>query len=234
MDSHFASGFAYLFGEWPFAPLCLAIWMHADLCSPAAASQLSTKLVTFVLTLLTARFLSVEGYGVRACFCGRYCCAVTARLMQLLAQIAAVQFHLINSTILLLSREGFRRGCLRAEEVSCMLERAGIVPPQRILCQWPAGRAACRCKARSARAGHWPQSPSASQWAASSPCSPAGCSSAAAILHTLAQSSCRVSATLLCCTCNTLMLCRSWCSCASEPGLKHCLTQPCVSHTHQR
>ena len=32
-------------------------------------------------------------------------------------QLAAVQFHLINTVILLLSREGFRRGCLRAEEV---------------------------------------------------------------------------------------------------------------------
>jgi hypothetical protein len=28
-------------------------------------------------------------------------------------QLAAVQFHLINTTILLLSREGFRRGCIR-------------------------------------------------------------------------------------------------------------------------
>ena len=37
------------------------------------------------------------------------------------AQVAAVQFHLINSTILLLSREGFRRGCLRAEEVRKLL-----------------------------------------------------------------------------------------------------------------
>ncbi len=28
-------------------------------------------------------------------------------------QVAAVQFHLINTTILFISREGFRRGCLR-------------------------------------------------------------------------------------------------------------------------
>ena len=41
----------------------------------------------------------------------------------MLPQVAAVQFHLINSTILLLSREGFRRGCLRAEEVRRALLR---------------------------------------------------------------------------------------------------------------
>jgi hypothetical protein len=29
-----------------------------------------------------------------------------------------VQFHLINTTILFLSREGFRRGCLRAQQAS--------------------------------------------------------------------------------------------------------------------
>ena len=28
-------------------------------------------------------------------------------------QVAVVQFHLINTTILFISREGFRRGCLR-------------------------------------------------------------------------------------------------------------------------
>jgi len=33
------------------------------------------------------------------------------------AQLFSVQFHLINTTILFLSREGFRRGCLRAQQV---------------------------------------------------------------------------------------------------------------------
>jgi oligosaccharide translocation protein RFT1 len=32
-------------------------------------------------------------------------------------QLASVQFHLINTTILFLSREGLRRGCLRAQQV---------------------------------------------------------------------------------------------------------------------
>lgn len=32
-------------------------------------------------------------------------------------QLASVQFHLINTTILFLSREGFRRGCLRAQQL---------------------------------------------------------------------------------------------------------------------
>ena len=40
------------------------VLMHAV----GAVSQVSTKLITFVLTLLTARFLSVEGYGV-SCQC---------------------------------------------------------------------------------------------------------------------------------------------------------------------
>ncbi|KAK9800859.1 hypothetical protein WJX73_001189 [Symbiochloris irregularis] len=56
-------------------------------------SQVATRLVTFTLTLLTARLLTVEAYG-----------------------LASVQFHLINTIILLLSREGFRRGCLRVKE----------------------------------------------------------------------------------------------------------------------
>ena len=33
-------------------------------------------------------------------------------------QLASVQFHLINTFILFLSREGFRRGCLRAQQSS--------------------------------------------------------------------------------------------------------------------
>jgi oligosaccharide translocation protein RFT1 len=34
------------------------------------------------------------------------------------AQVAAVQFHLINTTILFISREGFRRACLRIDQAS--------------------------------------------------------------------------------------------------------------------
>lgn len=30
-------------------------------------------------------------------------------------QLAAIQFHLLNTTILFLAREGFRRGCLRVD-----------------------------------------------------------------------------------------------------------------------
>ncbi len=33
-------------------------------------------------------------------------------------QLASVQFHLINTVILFLSREGFRRGCLRTPVVT--------------------------------------------------------------------------------------------------------------------
>lgn len=43
-----------------------------------------------------------------------------ARQLELMcarAQLAAVQFHLINTVILFLAREGFRRGCLRPPSV---------------------------------------------------------------------------------------------------------------------
>ncbi|BDA46912.1 probable protein RFT1 homolog [Coccomyxa sp. Obi] len=62
--------------------------------SHLVVSQISTRLITFFLNLLTARLLSVDAYG-----------------------LASVHFHLINTTILFLSREGFRRGCLRAQQV---------------------------------------------------------------------------------------------------------------------
>ncbi|KAK9822173.1 hypothetical protein WJX81_005195 [Elliptochloris bilobata] len=56
-------------------------------------SQVSTRLITFALNLATARLLTVASYG-----------------------LASVQFHLINTAILFLSREGFRRGCLRSQQ----------------------------------------------------------------------------------------------------------------------
>ena len=51
------------------------------------------------------------------------------------AQLASVQFHLINTAILFLSREGFRRGCLRSEQdggavhVPRLLATAALVLP---------------------------------------------------------------------------------------------------------
>ena len=36
-------------------------------------------------------------------------------------QLVSVQYHLINTFILFLSREGFRRGCLRAQQSSASL-----------------------------------------------------------------------------------------------------------------
>lgn len=50
-------------------------------------------------------------------------------------QLASVQFHLINTAILFLSREGFRRGCLRSEQdggamhVPRLLATAALVLP---------------------------------------------------------------------------------------------------------
>jgi oligosaccharide translocation protein RFT1 len=55
-----------------------------------AGSQLGARILTFVLNLVAARLLRPEEYG-----------------------ISAVQFHLINSSIVFLSREGVRRSCLR-------------------------------------------------------------------------------------------------------------------------
>eukprot|EP00198_Chlamydomonas_reinhardtii_P011831 XP_001701168.1 predicted protein [Chlamydomonas reinhardtii] len=54
------------------------------------ASQIGTRLVTFIINLLIARHLSPEAYG-----------------------LSSVQFHLLTTTALFISREGFRRGCLR-------------------------------------------------------------------------------------------------------------------------
>mmetsp|Transcript_57011 Transcript_57011/g.180430 ORF Transcript_57011/g.180430 Transcript_57011/m.180430 type:complete len:235 (+) Transcript_57011:148-852(+) len=56
------------------------------------ASQVSSRVLTFVVNLLIARRLTPEAYGV-----------------------TSIQFHLIMTTILFLSREGFRRGCMRSD-----------------------------------------------------------------------------------------------------------------------
>lgn len=56
----------------------------------ATGSQVATRLLTFVLSLVTARALSPASYG-----------------------LVVVQFHLLNTSVLFLAREGFRRGCLR-------------------------------------------------------------------------------------------------------------------------
>ena len=51
------------------------------------------------------------------------------------AQLASLQFHLINTAILFLSREGFRRGCLRSEQnggamrIPRLLATAALVLP---------------------------------------------------------------------------------------------------------
>ena len=86
-------------------------------------SQVCTRLITFALNLLNARLLTPEAYGVSP--------GAVQMLQQMLQhaaspasvcsvcalQLLAVQFHLINTTILFLSREGFRRGCLRIKQV---------------------------------------------------------------------------------------------------------------------
>ncbi|KAL6780894.1 hypothetical protein ACKKBG_A08910 [Auxenochlorella protothecoides x Auxenochlorella symbiontica] len=56
------------------------------------ASQILSRGLTFGLNLLSARSLTPQAYGV-----------------------VAIQLHLLNTTLLFLSREGFRRGCLRID-----------------------------------------------------------------------------------------------------------------------
>ncbi|KAG1680360.1 hypothetical protein FOA52_015451 [Chlamydomonas sp. UWO 241] len=79
-------------------------------------SQLSTRIISFALNLLIARHLSPEAYG-----------------------LSSVQFHLITTTTLLLSREGLRRGCLRLKpnsgsvEASQVLSVAWLVLPSGVL-----------------------------------------------------------------------------------------------------
>lgn len=101
-----------------------------------AVSQVSTRLITFILNLLTARLLTVDAYGVRPssasslqhkhvcmddkCVHAADCVPVrheTDGSCLPCVQLASVQFHLINTTILFLSREGLRRGCLRAQQI---------------------------------------------------------------------------------------------------------------------
>lgn len=54
-------------------------------------SRVLSRLITFVLRLLVARRLNPDQYA-----------------------LSAIQFHLLTTTILFISREGFRRGCLRS------------------------------------------------------------------------------------------------------------------------
>lgn len=56
-------------------------------------SQFFLRLIGFAMNMLIARHLSPEAYG-----------------------LGSVQFHLITTSIMLLSREGFRRGCMRFGE----------------------------------------------------------------------------------------------------------------------
>ncbi|CAM6090181.1 unnamed protein product [Calypogeia fissa] len=54
-------------------------------------SRVLSRVITFVLRLLVARRLNPDQYA-----------------------LSAIQFHLLTTTILFISREGFRRGCLRS------------------------------------------------------------------------------------------------------------------------
>lgn len=62
-------------------------------------SQVSSRVVTFILNVLVARKLKPEVYG-----------------------IAVIQYHLITTTILTFSREGVRRACLRGVQLGTKTE----------------------------------------------------------------------------------------------------------------
>ena len=63
---------------------------NGDARTQSAVSQVSSRVLTFILNILAVRQLPPEVYG-----------------------IAVVQFHLITTSILTFSREGVRRACLR-------------------------------------------------------------------------------------------------------------------------
>ena len=125
-SSIFVRGFLHLVGALIFA--CTAARLRCIGHPPPlprlrlrryvyAVSQVSSRLITFALNLAVARLLTPEAYGVRW-RAGCWACVLLVRLARLTLgaanlQLAAVQFHLINTSILLLSREGFRRGCIR-------------------------------------------------------------------------------------------------------------------------
>ena len=109
-NSSFGDGFARLFGT-PWRTFGFG-W-HAPLfpltpdCAPSTAlpgSQLLTRVFTFVLNIIIARSLSLANYGV-----------------------SAVQFHLINSSIVFLAREGVRRSCLRSSSDDASLIAGSLV-----------------------------------------------------------------------------------------------------------
>ncbi len=87
----------------PFSDL-----LHAHV-SPSAprfppGAQLVTRVLTFVLNVFIARSLSLASYGV-----------------------SSVQFHLINSSIVFLAREGVRRSCLRSTSDDASLIAGSLV-----------------------------------------------------------------------------------------------------------
>ncbi|KAK9820818.1 hypothetical protein WJX74_008655 [Apatococcus lobatus] len=75
------------------------------------AAQVLSRLSTFVLNLIIVRICSPAVYG-----------------------LASVQFQLINNVILFLSREGFRRGCLRIQEDAKSVQGAKKILATTALC----------------------------------------------------------------------------------------------------
>eukprot|EP00200_Dunaliella_tertiolecta_P006841 CAMPEP_0202376560 /NCGR_PEP_ID=MMETSP1127-20130417/7031_1 /ASSEMBLY_ACC=CAM_ASM_000462 /TAXON_ID=3047 /ORGANISM="Dunaliella tertiolecta, Strain CCMP1320" /LENGTH=263 /DNA_ID=CAMNT_0048974375 /DNA_START=22 /DNA_END=810 /DNA_ORIENTATION=- len=74
------------------------------------ASQISLRLVNFGLNLLIARHLSPEAYG-----------------------LSTVRFHLLITTIMMLSREGLRKGCQRFKSDKVQQRGISHVDPWRVL-----------------------------------------------------------------------------------------------------
>jgi len=86
-------------------PLFLPFTLTPTLSSRSLfGSQLLTRVLTFALNVVIARSLSVASYG-----------------------IAAVQFHLINASIVFLAREGVRRSCLRGSKGDAALVAGSLV-----------------------------------------------------------------------------------------------------------
>ena len=87
-----------------YMPLTPSLPLARSLAHPAPGSQLITRVLTFALNVAIARSLSLASYGV-----------------------SSVQFHLINSSIVFLAREGVRRSCLRSSSDDASLIAGSLV-----------------------------------------------------------------------------------------------------------
>ena len=130
-------------------------------------SQITVRLINFGLNLVTARLLSPEAYGVRkqAAVQEENLFRQYSRLTVASAvQLASVQFHLLNTGIVSLSREGLKRACQRIQKVKPASAAAHIICCVSIHVNWSdSAEAKCRMILFTQQRC-WPWAPCASHW----------------------------------------------------------------------